>query len=451
VDWYKSVWEHGKRLALRHRQGNWLIMEMNGLAQIGILYPELADAENWYAYAVKKLGEELERQIYPDGFQYELSTNYHFVVINNYHRLMQVMKAYGKPVPAGYAEKLEKAAEVHVKIMQPDGRIPDINDGNNGYTASFLGSLTDLFPENKVFQWVVSGGKEGRKPDYRSVALPYSGFMIMRSGWERDSLWAFFDAAPFGTGHQHEDKLNLLLYAGGKLVLTEGGNYAYDTSEMRRYVLSSRSHNTMRLDGTDQNRRLNYRWHDGDISAHSGLKYRIEGDFDYAEGEYNEGYGPGADRSVSHRRSVLFLKKTPADLSPFFVVIDRFFAGEEHFYETLWHLDGEPVQVKGNSVSTGALSILCSGTGGMALVKGQEYPEWQGWIPGESRKQGDYIPIPTLIRSLRGEQVRAVTLLYPGARENSPGAVEAGSSPEDTHILIRYKGGELSLNENDYS
>jgi hypothetical protein len=452
VDWYKSVWEHGRRLFLRHREGNWLIMEMNGLAQIGILYPELADAETWYDYAVKKLNGELDRQIYPDGFQHELSTNYHFVVINNYHRLMLVMKAYGKETPAPYAEKLEKAAEVYVKIMRPDGRVPDINDGNNNYAAAFLETLTDMFPENKVFQWVVSGGKKGQKPDYRSIALPYSGFMIMRSGWGEDQVWALFDGAPFGTGHQHEDKLNLLLYAGGKAVLTEGGNYAYDTSEMRRYVLSTRSHNTTRLDGEDQNRRLNYRWREEDISAPSGLKYRIEEDFDYAEAEYDEGYGPGADRSVSHRRGILFLKKVPPGLSPFLVVIDRFFCGGDktHFYETLWHLNEDPVELKGNSVSSGGLDIFCSGgPGGISLVKGQEYPEWQGWIPGESRKQGDYKPIYTLIRGLIGGNLRALTLLYPRGQVPLE-AVEGGNTPEDTEIRIRYQGGELILDERAY-
>ena len=43
VDWYKSVWEHGWRLRNFHRTGNWLIMEMNGLAQIGILYPQFQE------------------------------------------------------------------------------------------------------------------------------------------------------------------------------------------------------------------------------------------------------------------------------------------------------------------------------------------------------------------------------------------------------------------------
>ena len=51
VDWYKSVWEHGWRLRNFHRTGNWLIMEMNGLAQIGILYPQFSDAPAWKAYA----------------------------------------------------------------------------------------------------------------------------------------------------------------------------------------------------------------------------------------------------------------------------------------------------------------------------------------------------------------------------------------------------------------
>ena len=76
VDWYKSVWEHGWRLRNFHRTGNWLIMEMNGLAQIGILYPQFRDAPAWKAYAYARLVDELEAQVYPDGFQVELSTGY---------------------------------------------------------------------------------------------------------------------------------------------------------------------------------------------------------------------------------------------------------------------------------------------------------------------------------------------------------------------------------------
>ena len=48
IDWYKSVWEHGEYLRRKHRnRGNWLIMEMNGLGQIGILYPEFKQSGQW--------------------------------------------------------------------------------------------------------------------------------------------------------------------------------------------------------------------------------------------------------------------------------------------------------------------------------------------------------------------------------------------------------------------
>ena len=92
VDWYKSVWEHGWRLRHFHRTGNWLIMEMNGLAQIGLLYPQFVDAPAWKAYAFERLTEELDVQVYPDGFQIELSTGYHQVDILNYQWLIDVCR-----------------------------------------------------------------------------------------------------------------------------------------------------------------------------------------------------------------------------------------------------------------------------------------------------------------------------------------------------------------------
>ena len=60
-------------------------MEMNGLAQIGILYPQFRLAGEWLKQAYESLEEELGRQIYPDGFQYELATNYHDVEIGRAH------------------------------------------------------------------------------------------------------------------------------------------------------------------------------------------------------------------------------------------------------------------------------------------------------------------------------------------------------------------------------
>jgi hypothetical protein len=74
----------------------------------------------------------------------------------------------------------------------------------------------------------------------------------MRSGWERDAIFLGFEAGPFGYGHQHEDKLGVVIFAYGKDLLVEGGSYAYDASKWRRYVLSSAAHNVILVDGQGQ-------------------------------------------------------------------------------------------------------------------------------------------------------------------------------------------------------
>ena len=104
------------------------------------------------------------------------------------------------------------------------------------------------YPSRSDFAWAHSEGKQGKSPAVTSCAFDYAGYYIMRTSWKPDAVWALFDGGPFGYGHQHEDKLNVLLHAYGRLLLTEGGNYAYDTSEMRKYVLSTRGaqHNSCR-------------------------------------------------------------------------------------------------------------------------------------------------------------------------------------------------------------
>src|SRR5690606_28147273 len=110
-------------------------------------------------------------------------------------------------------------------------------------------------------------------PAETSVAFPQAGYFVMRSGWSREAVWALFDGGPLGYTHHHEDKLNLLLHGHGRLLLTECGNYAFDDSEMRRYAVSTRGHNTVRVDGMDQNRRRNFIKTDVNVRADCGAHW----------------------------------------------------------------------------------------------------------------------------------------------------------------------------------
>lgn len=448
VDWVKSVCEHGHFLHDNHKQGNWLIMEMNGLAQLSVIFPELTFAGEWRKFAFDMLEAELRRQFYPDGFQYELSTNYHEVVLHNYCQLIRIAMSYNIKLPERFMPLLERAAEVDIKLMLPNGRLPDINDGCSARAVDFISPKMPLFAHREDFKWLVSDGKDGKAPAYTSVALPYSGIMIMRSGWQPDAVWALFDAGPFGRAHQHEDKLNILLSAHGRLLLSEGGNYAYDSSEMRKYVLSTRSHNTVRADGHDQNRYANYHWEERNIERLSGMKYKIEDDFDFAEGSYTEGYAGLENDRIVHKRGVYFLKKPAEGLKPFLLVIDRMTSERAHTYETLWHLNGDEPALSDGILNTEGLRLLYSNAvSGADVVYGQTDPELQGWVAGSVR-QGDYRPVYTLRCFSVGNQIREVTVLDPFIQFEK---VSASESPDKTDVTLFLSDGRIiTLNETDF-
>ena len=455
VDWYKSIWEHGWRLRNFHRTGNWLIMEMNGLAQIAILYPQFKDASAWQAYAFDKLVEELDAQIYPDGWQVELSTGYHQVDIHNYQWLIDVCNAYAVPIPPAFHATMEKMHAVNVLMSMPDGRLPDLNDGGWHPISELMTSAVPDYPQRADFRWALTRGAEGQPPAETSLAFPYAGYLVMRSGWQPDALWALLDAGHFGYGHQHEDKLNLLVHAYGRMLLTEGGNYAYDSSAMRVYVLSERAHNTIRVDGEDQNRRLHYDRDVFDVRQPSDGRLKVTPAYDVAEGVYDEGYGPQAERVLRHERKVIFLKQGCGGLGPCWLVVDRLIpAGAgEHSLQAIWHFDTHtlaagPQGAASSDPGQANLTILAARQAGWAVrvVRGQEEPEFQGWKAVKDHQQGQYEPIPTALfeRRIAGP-ARLVTLLYP----TPPGAacpvkdVSAAAGLSATAITLTLSDGSL--------
>ena len=451
TDWCKSVWEHGNRLYQDCTVNNWLIMEMNGLAHIGILYPWFKESGEWYNFAIKKLAEELETQVYPDGVQFELTTDYAYVVLKNMLYAIRVAKAYGKEIPEGMLTKLEKMLVFYVRLMRPDGKVPSINDGAMLETKKVVAEFKDMFPENKIFDWVM--GCDSNEPDETSYIFEYPGLAALRTGWSDNDSYVFFDGGELGKAHRHEDKLSILFYADGKQILTEGNSYAYDTSEMRQYVLSTRAHNTVRVDGKDQNRKKNYFW-DGRINVKSDLNFTLSDKIDILSAVYDEGYGEECETKVTHSRKVLFVKAMQG-LKPFLIVVDRLEASEEHIYEVMWHLDAENIALNGLQAKADTLRVLVpqaeKHTAGLDIKYGSQSPEWKGWT-ADSTIQNDYRPIYNLSYLLKGSNIRWVTVLYPtGGEEKGVVKVEAGLGIEDTDICLTLDDGMiLFLNEEEY-
>lgn len=456
--YYISIWEHGWRLRNFCTHGNWLLMEMHGLVRIGVLYPFLRDAREWKEYALGRLKAELDIQVYPDGFQYELSTTYHSVVDGNYHGILQIFKNMELTPPEFLDKGLEKLYEMYPKLVRPDKRLPDLNDGSEMNISGKMAFASELFPEREDFRWFATGEKEGKEPEHLSFAFPYAGATVMRTSWRRDAIWAYMDCSPFGRGHQHEDKLNVLLNAYGKKLLTEGGIYDYDTSEMRKYVLSTRAHNTVRINGEDQNLRARYKWADEDINKKCDFYFVTRDTYDAAQATYDGGYGADFD-AVKHTRKLIFIKDAEM---PFFAVIDRLVAPdrEKRTYETMWHMENCQFTASGTRASgdfgdgIGLTLAFSDKSAELKNVMGQYQPVYQGWMPIRPCGPHEHRPIPTPIYYGAFEKSkRTITLLCPyrDGIDNVADVIASDSLADTKFTVVKKNGESVTYDERDFT
>jgi len=441
ISMLKSMVEHGRYLRRCPTTGNWLTMEMNGLYHVGVLLGFVREASDWRRFALSRLLSELETQVYPDGAQIELTPGYHNVSLRNFLGPVDTAGAYGYRLPDEYLARLERMFAYNMWVMRPDRDAPRWNDSWHVDVVGILRKGLALFPDRKDFEWIVSDGREGTPPDHTTHFFPYAGQVVMRSGWERDALFLGFEVGPFGYGHQHEDKLGIVLFAYGKELLVEGGSYAYDASKWRRYVLSSYAHNIVLVDGQGQLRRGLPR--QKYVSKQPlALDFRSDEHYDYARGVYEQGFGERETRPVRHVREVAFLKK-----ARLFVVRDTLVSldGRPHSYQALFHLDAEKVNVDRDSgtIETrdteGAnlrIVPLTDGELKTDIVRGQETPVVQGWLPHGHGIRG-VRPIPMVVYERQSkEMVRFVTVLQP-LRDGREDRVSAVAEFEDK-VIIQY-------------
>lgn len=440
---FMSIYEHGWRLRNFCTGFNWLIHEMSGLLHIALLYPVFRDGEEWMRFGFEKMEAELASQIYPDGFQFELTTTYHGVVLHYYTAVYDVYTAFGRAVPANFREKILEMYRLYPKIVRPDGTIPDLNDGQETPIRKSMEKAYSYAPEEGAFLYFATEGREGTPPDYRSVTLPYSGMTVFRTDWTPDAMWAYFESAPFGKAHQHEDKLEIELFAYGKKLLSDVGRYDYDRSLMRRFVLSTRAHNTAMVDQQEQNRGKNYAWNPDDLHKKANISWHFGEDIEVSEGEYNEGYGQGLT-PVTHHRKMIFFKKGIRGTKPFFLLIDKFTPQDEkeHLYEVHFQLDKQPIDMQAKTVTArheDGVSLSLISTAYPTVQIGQYAPRYMGWrqiyAPGTDH---EHMPAPSVSFTEYGGETTVLTILYPNDEPTCP--ILAVSASADGFTLTTADG-----------
>ena len=380
-----------------HRTGNWITAECCGLYTIGVLYPELKESAQWRQMALDRFVVEINKLVPPDGMEAELSPGYDTSTIEQFTVPTQLAPLNNLPLPDIFRTKLISMYKALVLVMDQSGTDVPTND-------SWIINAATLAPrglklgDDPLLEWAASWGRKGTAPP-DSTMLPYAGFYAMRSGWKPDDMFLFFRGGPVGIGHQHEEDLEVALRAWKKTLLYDPGTFAYDQSEMRRYVLGTSSHSTIMVDGKWQ--------HAGSSPIPTtpvSNPWVTTPLFDFVASTFDKGYqenvyAPGAgfnpmkwagelDKSVTHTRRVLYLRPYYA------LVLDTLDGTGSHTYDNLFQMNAPAA-----TVDPGTHAVVSRRTDGVQLalypleqenltadvVVGHKDPPIAGWFPMQNR------------------------------------------------------------------
>jgi hypothetical protein len=315
--------------------------------------------------------------------------------------------------------------------MRPSGYGLLNNDSNLDHTAPRVRANAGRF-ERPDWAYIATNGEQGERPKgLLSAAFPWAHQLVMRSGWDRDAQWAFFDMGPLGIGHWHYDKLHFSVSAFGRDILVDSGRYIYKGGPWRSYFVGSKSHNVILLDGCEQ------RDETREVSAPMESNYTITPDFDYARGTFKGPY-EGLKGQATHTRAVLYVR------GGYWVIVDRIDTDRPRDVAALWHFHPHcAVALQGSSaVSTDPdkgnvrVTPLSDLAWQVQLLRGREDPEIQGWW---SREYNHKTPGTCTLYAVRIEDSAVFAWLIVPARGNVPEAEAQMEKVDDDIITVRVK------------
>ncbi|MGC9353736.1 MAG: alginate lyase family protein [Mariniphaga sp.] len=366
-----------------HGGNNWLTMEMTALATLATNFPEYKKSEEWLDYSIEAMVASMKDQVYPDGVQTELTSHYHNVSLSNFELFKEICDRANKPLPEFFNQTIEDMYFYIAHAVRPDGNRILNNDGDRGSDRERILKGAQKF--NKPdWEYIATNGQSGMNPsDEPSYFFPWAGHLISRSGFDKDAHWSFFDVGPWGSGHQHNDKLHISIAAYGRDLLVDAGRFAYTgevAEKFRPYARGSQGHNVLLIDGKGQE--PGPRLAEEPVSKKHWL---ITGEYDYAWNSFDKFIG--LEGECVHTRRFFYVR---GDL---WVVVDDVKTDLPRKIDALWHWHPEcDVAVDGNRVFTqneiGNLQVIPVGEQDwkITFVKGQEEPEIQGWYSEEYNK-----------------------------------------------------------------
>lgn len=259
-------------------------------------------------------------------------------------------------------------------------------------------------------------------PDGPSSAFPWAGQLALRSGFDVNATWAFFDVGPYGSsGHAHRDKLHLNLHAKGAMLLVDSGRFAYQGTGLSnilhtQYGPYAFAHNTLTIDGADQ---LPTPAVAAAPIPPSSYRFTPAADSAFAS---MSAWDATLKGTATHTRAVFYQRAPGGGDGDFLLVVDKLASDRPRAVEATWHahpnssvtLSAAPgfVSTVGGAdfatgQSTAAQACVIPATGASAWISASvvqgvlknDTAHYQGWY---SQSYADADPAPTLVYQAPG-------------------------------------------------
>ncbi len=339
-----------------------------------------------YAHAVQR---EILLQTYPDGGDCEASTGYHVLVAQLGLHSMLVQRLSKCSIGANFTDRLRSMFAWIACLADDDGTLPLLGDCDNGRVELLGDDLTQaMLPAGQACSLRVgslrgpASSEEKRERPPVSI-MPDSGIAVLRAG----QASVVFCAMPNGLrgrgSHTHCDKLSVVFRLGGDEVFSDSGSRGYTRwAEQRNFDRSTRAHNTLMVDGADQNT----------IPSDPGWLFRCGNEalvsaIERAEGESaarasHTGY---ARLGVGHQRTVRLTENA-------FLVLDEISGAEKHVLE-LRYILGPAWRVSSEAPAVGRVGCVIEGPRRLLLACEAESPLTLSILPTQiSRAYGEEMP-----------------------------------------------------------
>ncbi|MFN0090302.1 MAG: heparinase II/III family protein [Acidimicrobiales bacterium] len=389
------------------------------------------------AAALRLLAENATVDIGDDGVQRERSSDYHMIVLRSLIGAIANCRAGGLATPPLLVHQVHLACTFGLHLQRPDGTTPALSDGDQADFRAMLLDAADLL-DRPDLRWAATGGREGEPPHDRHASFPSGGYVTQRSGWGDgtrayvDERWAVLDCGPLGDGgHGHYDHLSVELAAGGHRLVVDPGRYTYADGPWREWFKGTAAHNTVTVDGLDQQPYRSGRPKGPQSTATLIARHNVNVPCQSTDVPFDLVIA----RATSPRYDAVHTRTLALLDEDYWVVHDHLDAPTEHDYVLRWHLDVDAEDATELTVAAGCAIVRApGGTIAMALLDGTDATVETGWV---SPTYGVRHPAPVVaLTSPRAFRGAFVTVVVPGDRR--PVAVTLDTAGPRTGVSVHW-------------